>query len=404
MSVVPKTGLIGAILGLSFAVPAYLSRFIKTLLVATTLIFPAFPSFAVDPQLLALKADPTKTSVSGLSSGAAMAVQYEVAFSGSTLGIGVVAGVPYNCALVPFGGAVTCMQGPPLASELYEKTLAFNSYTAANGFAEAGQIDPIKNLANHKVYLFSGTEDIVVKQTAMNAVGDFYNLAGVQPANLVYEKQFPAAHGFISPTFGNLCFVTYWPFINECMRDGKFYDQPGAILSHIYGQLEAKAASLSATPIAFDQKEFAAKDTGMDDTGYIYIPSSCQNAAANTCKLHIVFHGCSQGANVKHVDHDVFTKVGYNEWADSNNIIVLYPQLSDPTVIMGFSGPTMGLPTFSGPTMGPLTFSGPDMTLSLPLSIPACWDWVGYTGLDFQIKTGKQLSAVRNMVARLTGQ
>lgn len=385
MSVVPKTGLTGAILGLSFAVPAYLSRFIKTLLVATTLIFPAFPSFAVDPPLRALKADPTKTSVSGLSSGAAMAVQYEVAFSGSTLGIGVVAGVPYDCARVNFGGPVTCMQGlplefPTLASD-YEAILASNSYAAAKIFELEGKIDQTKNLASHKVYLFSGKEDIVVKQTAMNAVYDFYKLAEVPQANLVYVNTFDAAHGFISPTFGNLCFVTYWPFINECMQEGKPYDQPWAILSHIYGQLGAKAASLSARPIAFDQREFAPKDTGMDDTGYIYIPSSCQNAAANTCKLHIVFHGCSQGANVKHVDHDVFTKVGYNEWADSNNIIVLYPQLSDPT-------------------MGLLTFSGLNTTLSLP----ACWDWVGYTGPDFQIKTGKQLSAVRAMVARLTGQ
>jgi poly(3-hydroxybutyrate) depolymerase len=378
MSVVPKTGLTGAILGLSFAVPAYLSRFIKNSLVATTLIFPAFPSFAVDPPLPALKADPTKTSVSGLSSGAAMAVQYEVAFSGSTLGIGVVAGVPYDCARVSFlvGGPLACMHGP-----LDEAILAASSYDAAKAFELGHLIDPTKNLASHKVYLFSGTEDIVVKQTVMNAVYDFYKLAGVSQANLVYVNTFGAAHGFISPTFGNLCFVTYWPFINECMQEGKPYDQPWAILSHIYGQLGAKAASLSAKPIRFDQREFAPRDTGMDETGYIYIPSSCQNAAANTCKLHIVFHGCSQGANVKHVDDDVFTKVGYNEWADSNNIIVLYPQLSDPT-------------------MGLLTFSGLNTTLSLP----ACWDWVGYTGPDFQIKTGKQLSAVRKMVARLTGQ
>ena len=173
------------------------------------------------------------------------------------------------------------------------------------------------------------------------------------------------------------------------MQEGKPYDQPWAILSHIYGQLGAKAASLSAKPIRFDQREFAPRDTGMDETGYIYIPSSCQNAAANTCKLHIVFHGCSQGANVKHVDDDVFTKVGYNEWADSNNIIVLYPQLSDPQ--LSLSDPTMGLLT---------SFSGHNMTLSLP----ACWDWTGYTGPNYQIKTGKQLSAIRAMVDRLTGQ
>ena len=365
MSAVPKTGLIGSILGLSFAVPAYLSRFIKTLLVTTTLIFPAFPSFAADP-LPALRADPTKTSVSGLSSGAFMAVQYEVAFSGSTLGIGVVAGGPYDCVRVNYGGwanMAICMQGSPSA---------FNSYEAAKTFAAEQKIDPITNLASHKVYLFSGTEDLVVKQPVMNAVYDFYKLAGVPQANLVYINTFGAGHGFISPTFGNLCFTNYTPYINECMAEGKLYDQPGAILSHIYGQLKAKTASLSAKPIAFNQRELAPSGIGMAETGYIYIPSSCQNAAANTCKLHIVFHGCAQGAKATNVGDDVFTKVGYNEWADTNNIMVLYPQV-DPTIV------------------GPPDFLG-------------CWDWVGYTGYDFQIKTGKQLSAIRAMVDRLTGQ
>src|SRR6267143_814326 len=52
--------------------------------------------------LPALGADPSKTSVSGLSSGAFMAVQYQVAFSGSVIGAGVVAGGPYYCAAAGF--------------------------------------------------------------------------------------------------------------------------------------------------------------------------------------------------------------------------------------------------------------------------------------------------------------
>jgi len=51
-------------------------------------------AFAADPPP-ALGADPSRTSVSGLSSGAFMAVQYQVAFSGSVIGSGIVAGGPY---------------------------------------------------------------------------------------------------------------------------------------------------------------------------------------------------------------------------------------------------------------------------------------------------------------------
>ncbi|WP_218647566.1 hypothetical protein [Sphingobium lactosutens] len=49
-------------------------------------------------------ADPARISISGLSSAAFMAVQYDVAFSASTIGVGVVAGGPYNCVYVNVGG------------------------------------------------------------------------------------------------------------------------------------------------------------------------------------------------------------------------------------------------------------------------------------------------------------
>ncbi|MES2951251.1 MAG: hypothetical protein V4858_22180, partial [Pseudomonadota bacterium] len=50
--------------------------------------------------LPALNAMALRTSVSGLSSGAFMSVQYGTAYSASVMGVGVVAGGPYNCAYV----------------------------------------------------------------------------------------------------------------------------------------------------------------------------------------------------------------------------------------------------------------------------------------------------------------
>jgi len=62
-------------------------------------------------RLPALGADPGRVSVSGLSSGGFMAVQYDVAFSASTIGAGIVAGGPYNCAYVNRGGIEACTGG-----------------------------------------------------------------------------------------------------------------------------------------------------------------------------------------------------------------------------------------------------------------------------------------------------
>ena len=49
-----------------------------------------------------LHIDTSKISVSGLSSGADFAVQFQVAFSKSIMGVGVFAGSPYGCQTTYF--------------------------------------------------------------------------------------------------------------------------------------------------------------------------------------------------------------------------------------------------------------------------------------------------------------
>lgn len=340
---------------------------------AIALVCIAAHAVAASRKLPALGADPARTSVSGLSSGAFMTIQYGVAFSASTIGMGVVAGGPYNCAYVNLGGINTCMSGNPAGTA---------SYAAAQGFAGLGQIDPVSNLAAQKIYLFSGTADSVVKQTVMNAVADFFKAAKVPASNIDYINQYPAGHAFISPASTHACGVTATPYVDACPvaadapaggnSQVSNYDQPNAVLTRIYGPLNAKPATLSSKPVAFDQNEFISAVTfamsSMAETGYVYIPAVCAKGGATRCAVHVVFHGCKQGAQTVH--DAVYGKVGYNEWADSNGIIVLYPQ----AVISSF----------------------------IPVNPEGCWDWWGYSGLNFQVQSSVQLAAVKAMVDRLT--
>src|ERR1700730_12255474 len=87
------------------------SQLISILQAAAMLVSPTVAGAA--DKLPALGADPARTSVSGLSSGAFMAVQYDVAYSKTTRGLGVVRACPYNCAFVNVGG-ITRLQGIPL--------------------------------------------------------------------------------------------------------------------------------------------------------------------------------------------------------------------------------------------------------------------------------------------------
>ena len=64
-----------------------------------------FRPFAAEPPggggaepLRAFNVDIKETSVSGLSSGGFMAVQFQIAFSSTVKGAGIVAGGPYFCA------------------------------------------------------------------------------------------------------------------------------------------------------------------------------------------------------------------------------------------------------------------------------------------------------------------
>lgn len=101
----------------------------------------------------------------------------------------------------------------------------------------------------------------------------------------------------------------------------------------------------------------------MDTSGYVFVPAQC--AAMEPCTLHVSFHGCEQGYDS--VGTDYVTNTGFNKWADTNNIIVLYPQ-----AVSSSSNP-----------------SNPN----------GCWDWWGYnTASNYDTKTGSQMSAIYSMM------
>ena len=70
---------------------------------------PAAPSAAQadDPPLGAYNADISESSISGISSGAFMAVQFATAWSDVVKGVGIIAGGPYYCAQATALGGLT---------------------------------------------------------------------------------------------------------------------------------------------------------------------------------------------------------------------------------------------------------------------------------------------------------
>lgn len=301
-------------------------------------------------QLPKLSIDPSEISVSGLSSGGFMAVQAHVAYSATfKRGAGVVAGGPFYCS----EGSVANAIGRCMAHSSSIPIPSLVSIT--NDWAAGNLIDPVSNLNTSKVYLFSGTADNTVKSAVMNDLQAYYQ-SFVPIVNTFYKNTLASGHAMITDDFGGSCATTAAPFINDCD-----FDLAGEMLKYLYGRLNPRNnGTLSGSLTEFDQTAFVSGH-GMAKTGWVYVPQACATGA--TCKLHVVFHGCKQ--NTATVDRQFVRNAGYNRWADTNNMIVLYPQTS---------------------TAAP----------------NGCWDWWGYDSTNFAQKSGPQMASVKAMVTRLS--
>jgi len=321
------------------------------------------------PPLPALAADGQHLTVSGISSGGYMAVQFHVAHSMRVDGAGILAAGPYECAEGSTLRALgNCME--PDAEDPVPTTAS--SIERVNEDAAAGRIDSPTGLANDRVWLLSGGEDRTVARPVVDALAAFYR-TWIGGERLAYVKVPNAGHAMLSADApaANACNTSEPPYINRCPG----VDAPGELLAHLLGPLQAKAPAASGELLSFDQTPFTgdAGALGMAQTGYAYVPADCRGGG---CRIHVAFHGCRQSA--EQIGELFVREAGYNRWAESNRLIVLYPQI---------------VPRYGW------TWSG--WWPSWVFNPKGCWDWWGYEDPDYATRDGHQVHAVMEMVERL---
>lgn len=306
------------------------------------------------PPLPALDAE-REVTVSGLSSGGYVAVQFHVAHSAIVKGAGAVAGGPYYCAQGSLWTAYyNCMK--PGGFTPLPSVDALRVETER--LAKDGRIDPTAQLTSARAWLFSGSKDETVTGPVVEALQAFYSS---YKAATVLVRDKAAGHAMVTLDFGTAeCAASRPPFINDCD-----YDAAGALLEHLLGALSPPAAAPAGRLEPFDQRPFGGHAISMDDDGYVYIPKACET---QRCRVHVAFHGCRQGRGA--IGDQFARGAGYNRWADTNRIVVLYPQ-----AIARWWW-----------TYNP----------------NGCWDWWGYTGAQYHTKDGAQIRAVKAMLERLS--
>src|SRR5262245_42717413 len=221
----------------------------------------------------------------------------------------------------------------------------------AKELAEDGKIDEISGLADNKIYLFSGNEDQTVVRSVVEAAKRFYEAAGVPEGSVtLVEKE--GGHSFLTETEGTACGLSKDPYVSDCD-----YDQAKAILEWIYGSPLADASpSPTGKFITFDQSPFSTgMPTGLAAEGVVYVPQDCVDHPG--CRLHIALHGCDQARET--VGDAFIEKTGFAHYADSSRLVFLFPQIAASVV-----------------------------------NPHGCWDWWGYSDIDYLSKDAPQIKAV----------
>jgi len=287
-----------------------------------------------------------------------MAHQLLVAYSDVFSGLGAIAGGPFMCSGGSMHGALTSgMRGDPGID-------VGRLVQCARALENAQLVAPLENLESARIWVFRGTEDKTVLKPPVDALVDF-SLRLTDVGGIEYVDDVACRHTMPTDTFERGVLSPHRdPYI-----DNVGYDAAGRLLEHLYGPLKRRKAALGSL-MRFDQAQFIqlSRLYGMDSVGYVYYPTAALQG--RRCKLHVVLHGCEQYSGK--LGRLFAEHAGYNEWAEANDIVVLYPQ------------------TF--PTVTPFVFNP-----------KGSWDWFGLISSSFCTRQGLQQQAIFNMVDHLTG-
>ena len=255
--------------------------------------------------------DPAAVSASGLSSGADLVVQLQVAYSSLFAGIGVFAGQSYHCAVHRFpGDAVVpanstkdsksipycdgCPPGDTLA--VYDHCKVQPNVTSdpaplvayARAQDAAGTIDGLGNLTNaggslknKRIYLYRGTDDEVYHHGSVDATANFFrSLLPASGANDVFfETRINSSH-LLPGIDPYLCWWEEWDGTDNCTYDGARH-----VLEWVYGADALAGGRDNDTDALGRQLQLLAqrpffpadgRDPLMAEDALVYAPPQCR--------------------------------------------------------------------------------------------------------------------------------
>ncbi len=314
-----------------------------------------------------------------------MAAQLQVAYSGTFMGMGSIAGGPYFCAenMTDITEIKSkCMAGLGIVPGNYapyrEKAIELSN---------DGKIDDTSNLEESRVFIFNSIEDQVINPGLGYLSALFFQYFSKNPTTNVLPLNaipgyagYTVAHGLPtdmskfdsylnyadeatpcapansqqSPWFPNELYRGNDPWIYHCPYPNGYapavagYSMVKEMLNHIHGNIK-DAVAAEGRILAYEQMNFVDDPAistldglhkhGIGEKLYVYMPDGCADGSLSCSKLHVALHGCQQfpeweftgKVGSKHAGEkvqfgDTFYNGPFNGVAEANDIIVLYPQ------------------------------------------------------------------------------
>lgn len=309
--------------------------------------------------------------VAGVSSGADMATQLHFSYSANIKGEAIFAGSPFFCALGTSDAFWGLVYGPAYSADYALYSCSGTEYwsegespplstleTDTNNAAKDGYLDPVADLSGSKAWIFSGEDDTVVSQSVVKDSQSMLSHYGVSTTT---NYTTAAEHGWVTPdvsSSSNPCNKLNSNYLINCG-----FDAEQQMLTDFFGTLNARNnGTLTGSLIQFNQTPYGGTD--MDSTGWLYVPANCASGAS--CKLVVALHGCEMGQ--QYIGTEFVQNSGLNEWADTNSIIVLYPQA---------------------------------VSSASPANDLGCWDWWDYSGTAYASNEGSQVEAIWKMIEQI---